>query len=75
MKTTLWCILTPLALAMIYLLGYGAYRIWGPIQVHYPKDGTTGGLMASIETPTREALYQLYQPCIALEDRWRFGSR
>lgn len=58
------------ALIVCYLLGYASYRAWGPVEKHYPRGGGAPGLLISLESPSRVALFQLFRPCIAVEDWW-----
>ncbi len=64
------------AMFALYLIGYGAYRCFGPIEKHWPRGDQLGpnedypALLISAETPTRELLFQIFSPCISLEDSY-----
>ncbi|HEY1173965.1 MAG TPA: hypothetical protein VGH19_21550 [Verrucomicrobiae bacterium] len=66
------------AIFAVYLAGYGVYRCYGPVDLHWPRGDHLGpdddypSLLISLESPTRTLLYRIYKPCVALEDSYYY---
>ena len=60
---------------IIYLGGYIAYRLRGPIVLHHPRGGGSPALLVNVETREYELLADLFLPCIELEDYYHAYKR